>query len=163
MLIVDTGPLVAAADRADRHHAQFRDLLETDPEPFETTAMVVAEAAYLLDRQLGTEAEVALAVARHRAATSSARHRSLDVSVAEVEVGNVLALVLPGNSTRRQYRVVARTDSSLSVVEIWRSEGLWKESSRIRELSIDAASDARLITRDGPRTGDAVHEPPGVP
>ena len=60
MLIVDTGPLVAAADRADRHHAQFRDLLETDPGPFVTTAMVVAETAYLLDRQLGAEAEVAL-------------------------------------------------------------------------------------------------------
>ncbi len=60
MLIVDTGPLVAAADRADRHHAQYRDLLETDPGPFVTTAMVVAETAYLLERQLGAEAEVAL-------------------------------------------------------------------------------------------------------
>jgi predicted nucleic acid-binding protein len=60
LLIVDTGPLVAAADRADHHHAQFRDLLETRPGPFVTTAMVVAETAYLLDRQLGVEAEVAL-------------------------------------------------------------------------------------------------------
>lgn len=60
MLIVDTGPLVAAADRADRHHAQFRNLLETDPGPFVTTAMVVAEVAFLLDRQLGAEAEIAL-------------------------------------------------------------------------------------------------------
>ena len=50
MLIVDTGPLVAAADRSDRHHDQFREVIETDPGPFVTTAMVVAETAYLLDR-----------------------------------------------------------------------------------------------------------------
>lgn len=60
MLIVDTGPLVAAADRSDRHHDQFREVVETDPGPFVTTAMVVAETAYLLDRQLGADAEVAL-------------------------------------------------------------------------------------------------------
>jgi hypothetical protein len=60
VLIVDTGPLVAAADRDDRHHAQYRDLLNTDPGPFITTAMVIAEAAYLLDRKLGPNAEVAL-------------------------------------------------------------------------------------------------------
>ncbi len=60
MLIVDTGPLVAAADRDDRHHVQYRDLLNTDPGPFITTSMVIAEAAYLLDRRLGPSAEVAL-------------------------------------------------------------------------------------------------------
>jgi predicted nucleic acid-binding protein len=60
VLIVDTGPLVAAADTADRHHARYSDLLETDAGPFVTTAMVVAETAYLLDRQLGAKAEVAL-------------------------------------------------------------------------------------------------------
>ena len=60
MLIVDTGPLVAAADRSDRHHDQFREVIETDPGPFVTTAMVVAETAYLLDRQLGADAEIAL-------------------------------------------------------------------------------------------------------
>ena len=60
MLIVDTGPLVAAADRADRHHDQFREVIGNDPGPFVTTALVVAETAYLLDRQLGADAEVAL-------------------------------------------------------------------------------------------------------
>lgn len=60
MLIVDTGALVAAADRSDRYHDQFRNVIETDPGPFITTAMVIAETAYLLDRQLGTDAEVAL-------------------------------------------------------------------------------------------------------
>ena len=50
MLIVDTGPLVATADRADRDHAACQALLEDDEGPPVTTAMVIAEAAYLIDR-----------------------------------------------------------------------------------------------------------------
>jgi predicted nucleic acid-binding protein len=60
VLIVDTGPLVAAADRADRDHGACRLLLEGDEGPLVTTAMVIAEAAYLIDRQLGPAAEAAL-------------------------------------------------------------------------------------------------------
>jgi len=57
VLIVDTGPLVAAADRTDRHHQTCLDLLETATGPLVTTAMVVAEAVYLLTRELGAHAE----------------------------------------------------------------------------------------------------------
>jgi uncharacterized protein len=60
VLIVDTGPLVATADRADRDHAACRELLESDEGPLVTTAMVIAEAAYLIDRQLGAKAEASL-------------------------------------------------------------------------------------------------------
>ncbi len=60
MLIVDTGPLVATADRADKDHTACRDLLEGDQGPLVTTAMVIAEAAYLIDRQLGAKAEASL-------------------------------------------------------------------------------------------------------
>jgi hypothetical protein len=60
VLIVDTGPLVAAADRADKDHAACRELLEGDEGPLVATAMVIAEAAYLIDRQLGAKAEAAL-------------------------------------------------------------------------------------------------------
>jgi predicted nucleic acid-binding protein len=60
VLIVDTGPLVATADRADRDHAACRELLESDEGPLVTTAMVIAEAAYLIDRQLGARAEASL-------------------------------------------------------------------------------------------------------
>lgn len=60
MLVVDTGPLVATADRADKHHQLCRDLLEGDVGPLVTTPLVVAEAAYLIDRQLGPAAEAAL-------------------------------------------------------------------------------------------------------
>ena len=60
MLIVDTGPLVATADRADKDHLACRALLEGDAGPLVTTAMVIAEAAYLIDRQLGPKAEAGL-------------------------------------------------------------------------------------------------------
>ena len=48
MLIVDAGPLVASADRNDRHHAVCRELLEIDPGPLVTTAMVIAETVYMV-------------------------------------------------------------------------------------------------------------------
>ncbi len=60
MLIVDTGPLVAAADRTDRHHRVCLELLETATGPLVTTAMVVAEVVYLLTREIGPHAEPAL-------------------------------------------------------------------------------------------------------
>jgi predicted nucleic acid-binding protein len=60
VLLVDTGPLVAAADSSDRHYADCRLLLESDKGPLVTTPLVIAEAAYLIDRQLGPAAEAAL-------------------------------------------------------------------------------------------------------
>jgi uncharacterized protein len=60
VLIVDTGPLIAIADRTDPHHPACVDLLETDPGPLVTTGLVIAEAGYLLDRNLGPAAEIAL-------------------------------------------------------------------------------------------------------
>jgi hypothetical protein len=60
VLVVDTGPLVATADTSDKDHAACRALLEGDDGPLVTTAMVIAEAAYLIDRQLGARAEASL-------------------------------------------------------------------------------------------------------
>ncbi len=60
MLVVDTGPLVATADRNDASHAVCRALLESEEGPLLTTALVIAEAAYLIDRQLNAHAEAAL-------------------------------------------------------------------------------------------------------
>jgi uncharacterized protein len=60
VLIVDTGPLVAAADRADKDHDACQELLEADEGPLVTTGLVIAEAAYLINRQLGPAAEAAL-------------------------------------------------------------------------------------------------------
>ncbi|MGH9021571.1 MAG: type II toxin-antitoxin system VapC family toxin [Acidimicrobiia bacterium] len=60
MLLVDTGVLVATADRSDPDHQACLTLLEEDEGPLVTTAMVIAEAAYLIHRQLGALGEAAL-------------------------------------------------------------------------------------------------------
>lgn len=60
MLVVDTGVIVAAADRADPQHLLCAQLLENDPGPLVTSPMVIAEAAYLINRELGSTAEQAL-------------------------------------------------------------------------------------------------------
>ncbi len=56
VLIVDTGPLLAAADLADPDHAVCVSILTTS-EPLHTTPLVIAEAAYLIGRRIGSEAE----------------------------------------------------------------------------------------------------------
>lgn len=60
MLIVDTGPLVAAADTVDPAHERCRRLLEAHPGPLVTTALVIAEAGWLIRRQLDNTAEALL-------------------------------------------------------------------------------------------------------
>ncbi|MEM9201914.1 MAG: PIN domain-containing protein [Actinomycetota bacterium] len=60
MLLVDTGVFVAAADLDDRHHQRCAALLQTPDGPLVTTALVIVEAGWLIRRQLGTAAEVAL-------------------------------------------------------------------------------------------------------
>lgn len=57
MLIVDTGVLVAAADRSDPHHSTCAALVAGASGQMRTTAMVIAEAAYLIERELGTDVE----------------------------------------------------------------------------------------------------------
>lgn len=57
MLIVDTGVLVAAADRSDPEHSRCVALLDEEQELLVTSTMVIAETAYLLDREIGPEAE----------------------------------------------------------------------------------------------------------
>lgn len=59
MLIVDTGPLLAAADIADPDHHACLALLEGHPGPLITTPLVATETGWLLRRQLETAAEVA--------------------------------------------------------------------------------------------------------
>ncbi len=57
MLIVDTGPLVAAADSADPDHEACAGLLQQETGPLPMTALVVAEAAYMIGRRISAEAE----------------------------------------------------------------------------------------------------------
>lgn len=60
MVFVDTGVLVATADSADPDHQECRSLLEDAEEGLVTTAMVIAEAAYLIGSRLGAAAEAKL-------------------------------------------------------------------------------------------------------
>lgn len=53
-LVVDTGPLVASADRRDRWHRESLELLATHPGQLIVPQLVVAETAYLLAERLGS-------------------------------------------------------------------------------------------------------------
>ena len=57
MIFVDTGPLVAAANRNDRHHHRSVDVLRNSRPPRLVPAPVVAEACYLLARDAGAHVE----------------------------------------------------------------------------------------------------------
>ena len=61
MLIVDAGPLVAAADADDRDHDRCVELLSTARGPLLVPALVVAEVAYLLGTRIGPQSELAFA------------------------------------------------------------------------------------------------------
>ncbi len=62
MLLVDAGPLYAAADRRDHNHdrcaALFREHVGT---PFVVPALVLTEVAHLLGDRIGPDAETAFA------------------------------------------------------------------------------------------------------
>lgn len=57
MLIIDTGVLLAAADRSDPDHEVCARLVTDERRPLITTPLVIAEAGYLIERQLGPMAE----------------------------------------------------------------------------------------------------------
>ncbi len=61
MLVVDAGPLVAAAATSDRHHERCIALLSQASRPLVVPALVVTEVAYLLGRRIGPPAEQAFA------------------------------------------------------------------------------------------------------
>lgn len=94
MLIVDTGPLVATADRDDPDHVAC-DALLASSSPLVTTGLVIAEAAYLIADRLGSPGEIALAddlargriVAEELDAQSWARVRELVATYADLELG----------------------------------------------------------------------------
>jgi predicted nucleic acid-binding protein len=56
LLVVDTSVLLAAADTADPDHDSCTEAIQ-HAGPLVTTALVVAETAYLIGRQLGAAAE----------------------------------------------------------------------------------------------------------
>ncbi len=61
MLIVDAGPLYAAADTTDNNHAASYKLLAGAARPLLVPEVIVSEVAYLLGDRLGAQAEIAFA------------------------------------------------------------------------------------------------------
>jgi predicted nucleic acid-binding protein len=59
VLIVDAGPLYAAAAKRDKHHERAVALLSSSPQPLLVPALVVTEVAYLLADRIGAHAELA--------------------------------------------------------------------------------------------------------
>ncbi len=59
MLIVDAGPLYAAAATADRNHRRSIDLLSSAERPLLVPTLVVTEVGYLLADRIGAHAELA--------------------------------------------------------------------------------------------------------
>lgn len=60
-LIVDAGPLYAAAATRDRNHQRCVELLTTATRPLVVPELVVTEVAYLLGDRIGPHAEIAFA------------------------------------------------------------------------------------------------------
>ena len=61
MLIVDAGPLFAAAASGDKHHRRSIELLTRAPRPLIVPGLVLAEVGYRLERRIGPHAELAFA------------------------------------------------------------------------------------------------------
>jgi predicted nucleic acid-binding protein len=57
MLVVDAGPIVAAAATRDRNHTRCVELLATASRPLIVPALVVTEVAYFLADRIGSAAE----------------------------------------------------------------------------------------------------------
>ncbi|HTC71544.1 MAG TPA: PIN domain-containing protein [Solirubrobacteraceae bacterium] len=57
MILVDTGPLVAAANRNDTHHQASTEALAAARRPRLVPGMVIAEVGYLLARDAGFSVE----------------------------------------------------------------------------------------------------------
>lgn len=81
-LVVDAGPLVAAADRRDRLQSAIESILRNEPGELVIAAPVTAEVDYMLGRRLGRPARLAfvedLAAGRFRVATlDESDHRQI--------------------------------------------------------------------------------------
>jgi predicted nucleic acid-binding protein len=59
MLIVDSGPLIAAAWSGDQDHRRCVELLTSATWPLLVPALVIAEVAYMLGDRMGAQAELA--------------------------------------------------------------------------------------------------------
>ena len=102
MIVVDTGPLYAAADVRDAHHAACVREFENATDQLVVPISVVIETTFLIERHLGARAEAAfllsLAPAEIRVeqldAQDFARMAELVVQYADLPLGSVDASVI---------------------------------------------------------------------
>ena len=84
-LILDTGPLVAVADRNDRLQGPVEEMLRTEPGELVVPVTVAAEADYLLGRRGGRVARLAFL-------DDLARGRFILASLSESDVATIVEL-----------------------------------------------------------------------
>ncbi len=116
MILVDTGPLLAYANRSDRHHERCVTYFAGTSLPLVVPDLVVGETAYLLGAILGTGAEAAflrsfpaeLAV-EHVTARDMRRAVDLVEQYADLKLGTVDASVI-AIAERLGLRTIATLD-----------------------------------------------------
>jgi len=99
-LLLDTGPLVAAIDRSDKHHASCAALLQSAPGPLLVPTTVIVEVCWLLEERPDIEsaflASVATGEFEHVTITTAdlARTAELVRVYADLPLGTVDASVI---------------------------------------------------------------------
>ncbi len=86
-LLLDTGPLVAAVDRSDKHHARCVALLESAEGPLLIPTTVIVEVCWLLEERPDIEAAFLTSVA-----TGEFQH--VTITAADLPLGAVDASVI---------------------------------------------------------------------
>ena len=98
--LFDTGPLVAAIDRSDRHHVRCAAFLETAPRPLIVPTTVIVEVCWLVEERPDVEAAFLTAVATgeftHAPITADDLARMADLvrTYADLPLGAVDASVI---------------------------------------------------------------------
>jgi len=102
VIIVDTGPLYAAADADDIHHEACIRVLQEAAEQLVAPVSVVIEAAFLIGKHLGPESEARFLrsilpsgiVVEHLTAVDLDRSAELVATYADLRLGTVDASVV---------------------------------------------------------------------
>ncbi len=116
-MILDTGPLVAAANRRDPDHEACRDLISGATDFFVVPAPVIAEAGFLIARAGGPQAEAAFLRSLCsewflvEAPTDDDLHRAADLveCYADLPLGTTDALIV-ATAERRHEPVIGTLD-----------------------------------------------------
>jgi predicted nucleic acid-binding protein len=125
VLIVDTGPLYAAAATSDNNHAVCHELLANATGPLMVGELVVTEVAYMLGSRVGPHGEIAFAQSIaagelivepvldtewSRIAELTEQYGDLPLGMADASVGEIKSLGREGVAERHHAREIATLD-----------------------------------------------------